>query len=99
MGRLASQLIKSSFFRTASLFLNVAVSFFLMPFVIRVLGDRWYGLWVLVGTFVGYYGFFDFGLSTAVQRFVSQAWGKENQEEIDRIFNTSLVLFTGAGAL
>jgi O-antigen/teichoic acid export membrane protein len=70
-----------------------------MPFVIGAIGDRWYGLWILAGSFTGYFGFLDLGLSTANERFISRALGTGDKEEINVIFNTSLFLFILAGAL
>ena len=70
-----------------------------MPFVIRMLGDKLYGLWILVGTFMGYYGFLDLGLTSAVQRFVSRAVGQKNPKEINEIINSALILFTMLGIL
>jgi O-antigen/teichoic acid export membrane protein len=98
MATLAGKLIKGSFLRVLNLLVTITVSFFMMPFVIRSIGDRWYGLWILVGTLVGYYGFFEFGLSTAIQRFVARALATDDHEDINRIFNTSLAFFL-AGAV
>jgi O-antigen/teichoic acid export membrane protein len=99
MTSLTTRLLRSSFFRVLNPIATVVVSFFMMPFVIRSIGDRWYGLWVLAATFIGYYGFFDFGLSTANERFISRALGTDDYEEIDKVFNTSLILFFFAGLL
>lgn len=99
MSSLTSKLLRSSLFRILNPILTIAVSFFMMPFVIRSIGDRWYGLWILAATFIGYYGFFDFGLSTANERFISRALGTNDHTEINKIFNTSLLLFFFAGLL
>ncbi len=99
MASLASKLIKGSLFRIFNLVVIIGISFFMMPFVIKALGDRWYGLWIFAATIVGYYGFLDLGLSSAIQRFISQAIGKDNRTEINTIFNTSLFLFIIAGLL
>lgn len=72
---------------------NIAVSFFMMPFLIHSLGDRLYGFWTLVGAFMGYYGFLDLGLSSAVTRYVSRAYGQKNYNEMNTVINTSLFLF------
>ena len=68
-----------------------------MPFVVRMLGDRMYGLWILVGTFVGYYGLVDLGLSSAVNRFMAKAAGAGDHDECNRVYNTALRLYTGLG--
>lgn len=93
MPGLASKLIRGSFFRILNLVLNIAVAFFMIPFVINAIGDRWYGLWVLVGTLVGYYGFFELGISTANERFIARAIGQDDEDEVNTVFNTSLQIF------
>ncbi len=99
MTSLADRVIRGSFFRILNPVLNIIVTFFIMPFVIRSIGDRLYGLWVLAGAMVGYYGFLDLGLSTANERFISRALGKGNQAEVNEVFNTCLFLFLAAGLL
>ncbi|MBN2183821.1 MAG: polysaccharide biosynthesis protein [Candidatus Krumholzibacteriota bacterium] len=99
MSEILGKMVKGSLLRILNLVTIVIVSFFMMPFVIRALGDRWYGLWIFAASIVGYYGFLDIGLSSAVQRFISQALGTEDDEEVKKIFNTALFLFFLAGIL
>lgn len=99
MANLAGILIRGSFFRVLDPILNVVVAFFMIPYVINAIGDRWYGLWVLVGTMVGYYGFLELGISTANERFIARALGKEDVAEQTQVFNTSLFLFMVIGVL
>ncbi len=99
MASLARKLIQGSLFRVLIPVSNVIVTFFMMPFVVGNLGDRWYGLWVLAAAFVGYYGLLDLGLSKANERFISRALGREEAEEVDIVFNTCLGLFIGAAVL
>ncbi|MDZ7859275.1 MAG: polysaccharide biosynthesis C-terminal domain-containing protein [Candidatus Krumholzibacteriota bacterium] len=98
MASLSGKLIKGSFLRVLNPVSNIIVSFFMLPFVIGSIGDRWYGLWVLAAAFVGYYGLLDLGLSTANQRFISRAIGRGENKEVNIVFNTSLGLLS-AGAL
>ena len=93
------RLIKSSFVRTAELFLKVLIAFFMMLFIIHSLGERMYGLWTLIGVFVGYYELLDLGLSSAVGRYVSRALGQRNTKEMNYIVNTSFMLFAFAGII
>jgi O-antigen/teichoic acid export membrane protein len=99
MSSLADKIIRGSFFRILNPVLHIIVTFFLMPFVIRSIGDRWYGLWVLAGALIGYYGFLDLGLSIANERFISRAMGKGDQSELNEVFNTCLFLLFVAGIL
>ena len=83
--------------RVALLVCNIGVAFYLMPFIIHALGNRMYGFWTLIGTFLGYYGLLDLGLSSAVSRFVSRAFGQQDYDEMNYVINTSLVLFGFVG--
>jgi len=82
-----------------ALFANIAVAMFMMPFIIHALGDHDYGLWVLVASFIGYYGLLDFGMSVAVTRFISRADGQGNVEEMNVILNTSSAFFATLGII
>ena len=93
MSSKARTLVKGSILRTFNFFVSVIVTFFLMPFIIHSLGDRMYGLWMVIGSFLGFYWLFDFGLGSAIQRYVSRAIGKEDYKEANLVINTSLFLF------
>ena len=93
------KLFSGSLLRVSVLVIHAGVAFFMMPFLVHNLGDRDYGLWVLVGTVMGYFGFLDFGLATAVGRFASKYYGERNYEEINRIVSTSFFIFLIAGII
>ncbi len=90
---------KGSFMSAVVLFSRIAVSFFLMPFIIRMLGEYDYGLWILVAAFVGYYGMLDFGISGAVLRFVSREIGAGREENTKYYINSALFVLCGLGLL
>jgi O-antigen/teichoic acid export membrane protein len=68
-----------------------------MPFIVHSVGDRWYGMWTLVGSFMGYYFVLDLGLTQATQRFIALAQAKKDQHELNTIIVTSLVILCLAG--
>ena len=97
MTLLAGRIVRGSTSTVLSFSATVAVSFFLMPFMVQSLGDRLYGFWTLVATFVGFYGILDLGLSSAVNRHIAAAIGGRDTEQCNRIFNTGLLLFSALG--
>jgi O-antigen/teichoic acid export membrane protein len=92
-------LVRGSALNVATLIASVAVSFFLMPFLIHALGDRWYGLWALVGSITSYYALLDLGLTSAVTRFLTQAIAREDKVNANVIVVTGLVIFGGIGVV
>ncbi|HEV2647170.1 MAG TPA: oligosaccharide flippase family protein [Acidobacteriaceae bacterium] len=59
---------------------NMAVGFFLSPFILHRLGDVAYGVWVLAISVVAYLGFLDLGMQTSVLRFVSKGHTVKDHE-------------------
>ena len=90
-------LIRGSLFRNLDLFVMLVVTFCITPFIVHSLGGRMYGYWTLLGTFIGYYGLLDFGLSSAAARYISQSLGKGDLEELDSVANTAFFLFSLIG--
>lgn len=93
----AKVLLSGSFLRLVALLTGMAISLFMMPFLVKSLGDHWYGLWVLVASTLGFYGVLDLGLSSATQRFISHALGQDDKPEMNNVLSNSLALFTGIG--
>jgi len=77
-----------------SLGIVTIIGLVIMPLVVNHLGDRLYGVWVLVGTVTGYFAFLDLGLSSAVMRFVSQALGRGDKRKADEWISLALVCFS-----
>jgi len=63
--------------------------------IVHSLGDRMYGIWALVASFIGYYGLLDLGLTSAATRYVARAIGAADEPECNRIFNTALFAYIG----
>ena len=81
------------------LFIRIGVAFFLTPFIIKILGEHFYGIWVLIGAFVGYYGAFDFGISSAVVRYASREIGAGRHQKVNYYVNSAFFLLLLLGAL
>jgi O-antigen/teichoic acid export membrane protein len=77
--------------------LNIAVGFFLYPFILHHLGDEASGLWTLIYSFTGYYGIFDFGIRSSLIRYVSKFRATGDKDELTRLVNTSLFTYTCVG--
>lgn len=64
-----------------AIFLNIAVTFFYTPWMIRKIGVSDYGLYSLVYSFISYF-ILDFGLSQAIQRFIAKYRAEGNEEKV-----------------
>jgi O-antigen/teichoic acid export membrane protein len=82
-----------------SLIVNIGIGFCLTPFIIKNLGDTGYGIWTLVGSFVGYYGLLNLGVGSAITRYIARYSGQGEQQKLDETFNTALVMFSMTGCI
>lgn len=89
----SSLIIRSSVARSSFTVVALGVSFFMMPFIIKHLGDRWYGILMMLTALTGYYYFIDFGLASAVTRYVTMYIAKNDNENANIIINTSLAIY------
>lgn len=93
------QLTKNSLLNFVAVLLNVGLAFILMPMVIHSLGNELYGIWVLIGTMLGYYEVLDLGLTSGVSRYLTKAVGAQNKEDIKKVASTALFLFSCIGVV
>lgn len=91
---IAASLLRGSILRTFDMFVLLSGTFFVTPLLVHSLGYRLYGFWTLAGAIVGYYGFLDLGLSKAATRYMSQALGKGDADELNRVASTAHFLFS-----
>lgn len=96
---LLHRLITGSALRGLNLIISATIAFFMLPFLLEHLGAREYGLWVIVGAILGYHSVLDFGLSTAVGRYYSKAWGQQNYIEMNNVVVSALVTYVCLGAI
>lgn len=91
------RLLSGSILRITTLLTSVVVSFYIMPFLVHALGDRWYGFWNIAGSVVGYYSLLDLGLTNAAHRFLAVAFARNDRDETSRVFTTVFGLFCLGG--
>jgi O-antigen/teichoic acid export membrane protein len=82
-----------------SLLIQVAIGFFLTPFVINHLGQSGYGIWVLVGSFIGYYGLLNLGVGSAITRYVARFSSQKDTKSLNKTANTALAMFCITGII
>jgi O-antigen/teichoic acid export membrane protein len=75
------------------------VALLLPPFLVRMLPKETYSTWALVLQLTVYLGLLDFGIQTAVARFVAHADELNDSEQRDGIVSTAFLLLTVASAL
>ncbi len=93
----AKKFISGSLLKSVNFAANAIVGILLLPFIIHSLGDKLFGLWAVIGTLVGYYSLMDFGLGSAIERYISRSAGTKDDLEANKIANTGLVILAWLG--
>jgi O-antigen/teichoic acid export membrane protein len=95
---------RNTLMNLAGLALPVIVGVVTIPLTIRLMGTDRFGILSLAWVVFGYFSYLDLGLSMATTRFVAEALGKQDMEQIPRYFWTTVTFqafmgFLGAAAL
>lgn len=75
------------------------INFFLFPFIVKYVGLEEYGIYLLVGAFVGYFGLLDFGVNKALVKYVAEFNAKDDEETVNRMLNSSFLFYLFIGAV
>lgn len=79
-----SNIVKGALISYISIFLNIAISFFYTPWMIKQIGVSEYGLYSLVLSFISYF-IMDFGLSKAISRFIAKYRAENNIQMVSNM--------------
>jgi O-antigen/teichoic acid export membrane protein len=85
-----SDMVRSIFSNWVGLAVLATSTALLTPIMIHHLGALDYGVWVLAGSILDYYGLLDIGMRSAMFRYVGLFRGNEVREEVDRTFTSAL---------
>jgi len=87
----------NAFSNWATLGVEAILAFILTPVIIHNLGQSGYGIWVIIGSIIGYYGFLDLGVASAVMRYVARFSGEGTEREVKKIVSTAFAFFITIG--
>jgi O-antigen/teichoic acid export membrane protein len=71
--------------------------FLMSPFLVHRLGDSVYGVWVLIGSLVGYLGLLDFGITPSTVKYVAEHRARGDIESINRVMTAGLAIYSVMG--
>lgn len=77
--------------------LQVGVTFGLLPFTVRTLGQEQYGTWILVASVTSYLSMLALGVPMATVRFVAKSAGASDHVELNRAVGSCMGLYLMIG--
>ena len=79
--------------------IQVAVAFFLTPYIIHSLGETRYGIWTLVIGLTGYYGLLDLGVASGMTQYLTRYLAANDIDNLNRSASTGFAALSGIGFL
>ncbi len=97
MASVKKKIVKNTIANTLLKISQYVIGFLMFPFIISHVGVEDYGIYLLVGAFVGYFGLLDFGVGSALVKYVAQYTAKEDNKSINEMVSSSFAFYMGVG--
>lgn len=72
---------------------TVLTAFIVSPIMVKQLGDETYGIWVLIVSISSYFTVLDFGINTAIVRYISKYTALKDYQKARQIYSSSFIIF------
>jgi len=87
------KIIVNIFSNWTNLVLTMLAAFIVSPIIVHGLGNENYGIWTLVVSITGYFTVLDFGVSTALVRFISKYEALKDRKKSRQIYSNAFIFF------
>lgn len=85
--------------RYINLILSNGIGLVLIPYMLRALGQEEFGLYQLVGSFIGYLTVLDFGMADTVIRYIAKYRAENDRKGEENFLATAYVIYLFIGAV
>lgn len=83
--------------RAFGLVARMAVGFFMFSFLVRMLGDYWYGVYFATVGLVANFHLMDFGFAQATMRETAIGMAHSDDQSVNRIISTAFRIYFSLG--
>ncbi len=77
----------------------LVVGVILMPFVLHVLGNEQYGLWIFISSVAGYSGLMYLGFGETISRFVATSYANRDWKKLNQVVSAIWAVYVAMGLL
>lgn len=93
------RLLTGSAMSMVNMIVGIVIGLFMTPFLLHNLGDRQMGMWILVGSFTGFYGLLDFGVTSAISRYLTLNFSKNDIKACNSFASIGFYIFFVVGTV
>ncbi len=76
---------------------EAAAAFLIAPYLVRELGSTKYGIWIVIGSLVTYFGLLDLGVRGSVGRFLALHRARGDRQQSNATISTAMAICCVAG--
>lgn len=96
---LKHRLISNTLFSIIRLGFARVFGFIITPYILFRLGQEKFGMWAIVGGFLGFVAKADMGVATSYAKFISQFYARKDYENINKVINSGFVYYVGISVI
>ena len=93
MSKKELSLNKNIFYNLSSTLMSIITLFILTPFIINNLGSEEYGVYIILGSIIGFLGLMEFGLGSATIYYLSIYLKKDDYLNLNKIFSATFYFY------
>ena len=90
---------RNTVFNAIGRFGSMALSLFMMPYIVGKLGEEAFGLWALLYATTDFARLFDLGIATAYMKHIAEFHAKGDSKSVNQVINTALFFSTALSAV
>lgn len=79
--------------------LTMIIGFFLMPYVVKVMGDDSYGKWLFINSMASYAGILYFGFGDTISRYVAKYQAEGDYQRVNQIVSLIFAIYSVMGSV
>jgi len=99
MGETSTKIAKNAIYNVMAFSINLAVTFLLVPLMLRYLGATGFGVFAIVRVFVSYASLGDLGLNSTVTKYVAEYSATNRIDAIERVLKAAFVLYAAVAVV
>jgi len=85
--------VRNLFSNWAGMIIGLAISFLLSPYIVRKLGNTYYGVWNIIMDMTGYLGLLEMGVRQSIIRYVAKYHAVNDTESMNRITSSAFSIY------
>lgn len=93
MNKKELSLKKNIFYNLSSTMMSIITLFILTPFIINNLGSEEYGVYIILGSIIGFLGLIEFGLGSATIYYLSIYLKKNDYLNLNKVFSATFYFY------